>query len=229
MYDSRLGRWLTLDEVKRFPSRYIGMGNNPALYADKNGKDIIIFLNSNAVYGKGHTALAITNNKGGWTFISKAGRANGANAKNPFIDRILGILSGGAADLSGGVSKDYDSYSQLIDDISKGYDKAFRLKTFDQNLDQKTINIAIKDAKNKYRVWDNNCAETCIKALKSQNFLAYPSIIPKIFFYKSFEANYNMFKVFQTNDQIKMINLKNPVIEIGNLEMIQFGDKIIEP
>lgn len=49
-YDSRLGRWFAIDPLaEKFPdmSPYSGMGNNPIIYIDVDGKFIWLFLNKN--------------------------------------------------------------------------------------------------------------------------------------------------------------------------------------
>ena len=38
MYDARIGRWLTVDPAGQFHSPYLGMGNNPILYTDSDGR-----------------------------------------------------------------------------------------------------------------------------------------------------------------------------------------------
>lgn len=46
MYDSRLGRWLSLDPMQaKYPelSPYTGIGNNPIIYIDPDGRDIVYF------------------------------------------------------------------------------------------------------------------------------------------------------------------------------------------
>lgn len=47
-YDSRIGRWLSVDPKRQFPNPYIGMGNNPAALIDADGGEAtdIIFRNN---------------------------------------------------------------------------------------------------------------------------------------------------------------------------------------
>jgi RHS repeat-associated protein len=41
LWDGRIGRWLTTDPYDEFYSPYLGMGNNPLLYADTDGGKIV--------------------------------------------------------------------------------------------------------------------------------------------------------------------------------------------
>ncbi|AWX45713.1 hypothetical protein HME9304_02740 [Flagellimonas maritima] len=76
LWDGRLGRWLTTDPMGEFASPYLGMGNNPILYGDPDGRDIIILNSSMAVAGLGHMAVLIGNDKDGWRYYSKNGTAS---------------------------------------------------------------------------------------------------------------------------------------------------------
>jgi RHS repeat-associated protein len=61
MYDSRLGRWLSRDphaSTYASLSPYLGFGDNPIIYVDPDGKDIVIFGNKEYVQ-KVTTALMV--------------------------------------------------------------------------------------------------------------------------------------------------------------------------
>jgi RHS repeat-associated protein len=61
MYDSRLGRWLSRDpHASNYASMssYLGFGNNPIMFVDPDGKDIVIFGNEEYVQ-KATTALMV--------------------------------------------------------------------------------------------------------------------------------------------------------------------------
>jgi RHS repeat-associated protein len=219
MYDARIGRWFSLDEVKRFHSRYLGMGNNPVSFIDKDGRDIIIFQNSKAVGGKGHTALAITNDKGGWTFIEKLGRVNTDGNE----------ITGGKSEY---ISKDFITISELLNYLkseSKKYDYIIELKTHDINLDQKSINVANNEAKSHYQFLFFNCMDIVEKALKIQGFKTSGAFIPNNAFSDIYRLNFNLLSIGNRQNEIKISNIPSGIIEIGNLEIIQFGDRIVEP
>ncbi|MBL0095414.1 MAG: hypothetical protein IPP46_02170 [Bacteroidetes bacterium] len=49
IYDSRLGRWLSVDPLhKKYPniSPYVFCANNPIIYIDKDGRDYELIVNS---------------------------------------------------------------------------------------------------------------------------------------------------------------------------------------
>jgi hypothetical protein len=75
MYDATIGRWLTLDPIKHMGSPYIGMGNNPIIFGDADGRDIIIMNASNGASTYGHNAVLIGDDQNGWAFISEEGNA----------------------------------------------------------------------------------------------------------------------------------------------------------
>ena len=49
------------------------MGNNPSLFADPDGKDIIVLNETSGAGGQGHAALLVGNFKDGWYLYSKNG------------------------------------------------------------------------------------------------------------------------------------------------------------
>jgi len=61
MYDSRLGRWLRPDPLdKKYPyeSSFSAFGNNPILYVDPDGRDIIIYL-ANGTFFKYEPGMSV--------------------------------------------------------------------------------------------------------------------------------------------------------------------------
>jgi len=67
-YDSRLGRWFSVDPLeKKYPymSSYVGIGNNPVMLIDKDGREIIIHYKDKEGNNKSYTygsALKVPNN-----------------------------------------------------------------------------------------------------------------------------------------------------------------------
>jgi RHS repeat-associated protein len=49
-YDPEIGRWHVVDPVDQFWSGYLGIGNNPILYVDPDGRDIEYWNNGEVVY-----------------------------------------------------------------------------------------------------------------------------------------------------------------------------------
>ncbi len=86
-YDAQLGRWHTPDPANQFSSPYVGMGNNPVMYTDPDGKFIFIPILIGAAIGAylGHQ-------------VGKAAGANGwAMAGYVVGGALIGGLSGGLA------------------------------------------------------------------------------------------------------------------------------------
>ncbi|MDD4575863.1 MAG: RHS repeat-associated core domain-containing protein [Bacteroidales bacterium] len=68
IYDSRLGRWLSLDPLQeKYPdlSAYVFVANSPLIFVDPDGKDIVIYSsaydNNPIIYKPGMSADGITN------------------------------------------------------------------------------------------------------------------------------------------------------------------------
>jgi len=63
-YDNRLGRWWSVDPLaEKYPSMspYVGIGNNPVLFVDKDGNEAILFVD---IHGVGHTFIGVMNSDG---------------------------------------------------------------------------------------------------------------------------------------------------------------------
>jgi len=77
IYDSRLGRWLSLDPMMRKYSNQSPFNyciNNPILVIDEDGRDVIIPCspagNGTGKHPIGHHACLISNNETGWKYYS---------------------------------------------------------------------------------------------------------------------------------------------------------------
>lgn len=44
--------------------------NSAVINADYSGRDAILLIQNDALFGLGHAALAVQNNKGGWYYFS---------------------------------------------------------------------------------------------------------------------------------------------------------------
>lgn len=103
MYDPRLGRWFSTDELeKKYPffSPYVFAINSPLRIIDVDGKDIIILSAPNGAGGMGHAAVLIGSDKTGWTLYSKNGTfgssgaiSSGPSNNNPEAGVYVGSLS----------------------------------------------------------------------------------------------------------------------------------------
>ena len=64
LWDSRIGRWLTTDPARQYPSPYLGMGNNPINGIDLDGGEWEPDENGNLVAQKGDNAQTLADFKG---------------------------------------------------------------------------------------------------------------------------------------------------------------------
>jgi hypothetical protein len=161
-----ISRWFSPDPLSdEFPSwsPYSFVYNNPVRFIDPDGRaaeDVIILINPKSAYGLGHMAMLIGDDKNGWTFVSKNGRAD----TNGDDNQDGTILTGGKS------TSTIKSFGTLDDALSDGtvqsYKQGYRIKTTEKQ-DAKMLEIAKKDVKTKYNVITNNCADNCSKALKS--------------------------------------------------------------
>lgn len=179
-YDARLMRWLTPDDIKRSDqSPYIGMGNNPILYGDPDGRDIIILNSSMAVGGLGHAAVLIGNDVDGWRYISK----NGTDHKLTTLGGLLGPnrhpdLGNETYDSNTGEGNDFRgtglTATQVMRIVNKQYmdahpdgeryDNYIRVKTT-TDQDNLAYNAAFEEANSYYSVFGTSCVDVPQNAL----------------------------------------------------------------
>ena len=166
-YDSKIGRWISVDRVKRFASPYIGMGNNPLIYGDPDGRDIVVLLNSGGASGFGHMAVLIGNEDKGWQFISNEGAVGGG----PF----------GKIDPKFHKGDDTKDTHATLDDFFRSkagseYNKAFRIKTGADADD--AMAKAAKDAiKDNYCIVVSDCQDLAQQALRAGGLSYHPPFI----------------------------------------------------
>ncbi|QMU65475.1 MAG: hypothetical protein GKR88_15060 [Flavobacteriaceae bacterium] len=175
LYDARLMRWLTPDDIKKLDqSPYMGMGNNPILYGDPDGRDIIILNSSMAVGGLGHTATLIGNDKDGWRYVSKNGTENhglfGSSYAPDLGDIAYDLNTGEGTDFRGTgftatqvmriVNKQYmDAHSD-----GESYNNYIRVQTTKEQ-DELAYQAAYKEATEYYGVCGASCVDVPQNAL----------------------------------------------------------------
>jgi hypothetical protein len=124
---------------------------------DPTGEDIIVLNAPTAVYGLGHSAVLIGNDKTGWTYISKDGsKLFPNNGPSRYTN-----------------SKDKDEKIDSEDKFNKskyaskyGYTQRIRFNTT-EDQDKKAVSAADASAKSWYSVLFNNCADAVSEALKA--------------------------------------------------------------
>jgi len=161
-YDSRLGRWFSVDaHSKNYPaiSPYVFVGNGSLNAIDPDGNDIIVLFASDAAGGAGHGAVLIGNEENGWFLFSKNGttehgrlyRASNDHPENHIFYASINDFANSATNLKNG--KQY-------------YIKAFIISTNeDQDLQMKQA--VAKQVFADYNLVTNSCADTPSDALES--------------------------------------------------------------
>jgi hypothetical protein len=165
-------RWLSIDPLAAKYSQvspYVYCINNPIKFVDPDGRDIIVLNNTKGanVMGMnfGHMAVLIGNDKAGWTYVSKDGRAQSTNPNDRGQDGTL--LGGGKSTQTiknDGVFKTLEG--ALGSDLVKGFDQGFRIET-SADQDAKATSVATESAKSDYNVITSNCADVATDALES--------------------------------------------------------------
>jgi RHS repeat-associated protein len=226
LWDNRIGRWLTVDPKKQFHSPYLGMGNNPIIGIDPDGRDVFVLLASNGAMKFGHLAVLIGDDNVGWQFISKEGRRDQEG------DSFLAPLIGGPA-LEPATSPfstlDEFMVSDLVGDGTK-YDKGYLIKSSKNSEMEKA---ALKSAKSYYNFLLNNCADAASAALKAggldpgyfrdQFRRPHLSMIPKERFMQIMINNSG--GIFYDLLKEKMNLNKKPSVEAGPLKINSIIDE----
>ena len=192
LYDARLMRWLQPDDVRRTSqSPYMAMGNNPILYGDPDGRDIIILNSSMAVGGLGHAAVLIGNDRDGWRYVSKNGTDKNLGtlfglsgpSRSPDLGNVkYDSQTGGGSDFRGtGLNASQviqivnNQYREAHPDGER-YDNFIRLETSAEE-DQVAYNAAFNQANMYiYDVCGSSCVDVPQDALKSLGRFKTPDI-----------------------------------------------------
>jgi hypothetical protein len=185
-YDTRLGRrWNIEPYIKKYPSHssYLVFANNPILYADPDGKDIIVLGNSSGARGTGHGAILVGDNKNGWTYISKDGFTGSAFGSKPkfivqkfdnieqFRNSVHNFETNETHSTADG--KEAKGLTFKLDkDGNKiqRYDKALYIGTTQADgtsTDAKAIDAATKTAKADYCLTKSDCSDVITSGLNA--------------------------------------------------------------
>jgi hypothetical protein len=182
-YDPRIGRrWNVEPLIKKYPfhSSYLTFANNPILFSDPDGRDIIVLSygekdpNSNE-HRWGHQAMLIGNDKDGWNYYSLDGDyfpgAVATASNNDYTIKPFKTLKEFADSEHNTFKSDYDdgkgketAEKDKDGNVKQRYKQAFRIET-SKEVDAK-MNEAAKETTEKGHSWTiNNCTSNVENAL----------------------------------------------------------------
>ncbi|MAB49224.1 MAG: hypothetical protein CMC05_11400 [Flavobacteriaceae bacterium] len=131
LWDSRIGRWLTVDPAKEFASPYLGMGNNPMSKVDPDGRCTECPDNAKVgdTYMHSEYGEVTYTEAGGWTGADGASILDdvilGANEMTPFDVGVEWLTGNGprhrdffAGDTFTEMLKDHDHVKETLKLIS---------------------------------------------------------------------------------------------------------------
>ncbi|MGY4538148.1 RHS repeat-associated protein [Mucilaginibacter sp. UYNi724] len=159
-YDPVIGRMNSIDPhassyVSWSPYSYVA--DNPITSIDPDGRDLIVLSAPDHVYGLGHAAVLIGNDKTGYNYYSKngtteGGGASGASNKGPVSGRHYASLK---------------EFEASADNKKDGpYKTAYDIKT-DEATDKKMEAAAAASVKADYDVLLKSCIDVASDALKA--------------------------------------------------------------
>jgi RHS repeat-associated protein len=165
IYDGRLGRWMSLDPLARkFPSisDFAFVANMPIWAIDPDGKDIIVLSYPSAVYGAGHAAVLIGNDKDGWSYYSKNGGGSSFGTSGESNDPNEGDFFKTLADFSESnwVTNPETEKEETI------YTKGFRITTTKEQ-DETMKEEALKVVGENYYLYGASCIDLVSDVLES--------------------------------------------------------------
>jgi RHS repeat-associated protein len=167
-YDPLVGRWLSVDPKRSDPSPYRAMRNNPIVYGDPDGKDVIILNDRNGASGFGHGAILVS--KGDvWYLYSKNGtemHGNYGESYNPDDGVMVGSLD--------------DFFNGEFNKDSKGntlYDRALLIHT-DAETDAAIMEAASREVRSYYKLIGASCQDVWNCALDKAGLDFYQGYWP---------------------------------------------------
>jgi hypothetical protein len=150
----------------KFPSLspYNAMGNNPIMFVDPDGRDLVVLNAPGGASGAGHLGILIGNDKDGWTYMSKDGG-----------NKFFGLFGESKFDDNNGKTFDKIVDFELSEIVRRKdgvngngepYNKGIRFETSTEQ--DNTAKAAMEKAgKEDYNILTNNCADAVTKALES--------------------------------------------------------------
>lgn len=223
-YDPVIGRWMSVDPKRVHPSPYVGMGNNPIIYGDPDGRDIVLLNSSAGARGYGHIAFLVGNNTDGWRYISKNGTeehgAYGPSYKPDLGDVKYDAVKGTGNDFRGtGLTAEqviYNINEQLGETHSALYDRYSVIEST-QKQDAEAYKAGVKAAKSTYKLLGASCLDCVQGAVKSLNINSrYPMMfenpVPNDWF-----EEFSRWNTTTHGNWFKVGGSPKPSIEVGEV------------
>ncbi len=177
-YDAVIGRWTRVDPIRRKVSPYVAMRNNPIIYGDPDGRDVILLNDRNGANGLGHAAILVSK-AGVWYLYSKNGTET-----HGMLGESYGYQDGvrvGSLDdfFNGEYNKDAERNTL--------FDRALLIHT-DAKTDAAIMEAASKEVKRYYKVIGASCEGTWDCALDKTGLGFYRGYWPNddFWFMKNF-------------------------------------------
>lgn len=184
-YDQQIGRWNVndpLSEKYHVFSPYQYAINNPILYVDKDGRDIIVLAHGATLrdnegsHPTGHQAVLIGNSKDGWTFYSydaDKGENKGSDAGSPNDNYTSGVKFKSLDEFKNSefntFKDDYDdgkglgtSHKDKDGNFVQRFTDAFQITT-DKKTDEKMKEAAAKTFEKPYSILKGNECTSVVK------------------------------------------------------------------
>jgi RHS repeat-associated protein len=134
--------------------------NNPIMYKDTDGRDIIVLLAPGGANGAGHMGVLIGNNKDGWVYMSKDGANNaiGLFGESKFNTEKFPTLT------------DFQLSKEILREKPNGNGKPYEQGIYFETTstqDNTAMSAMEKAGEQDYNVFTNNCADAVGESLKS--------------------------------------------------------------
>lgn len=178
-YDPKTSTWLSVDpKLDKYPgySPYNFTLNNPVIYSDPDGKDIIVLRHSKGANNAGHAAVLIGNDEDGWTYISKDGSQGsnfGGKSNSIFAQYSKFEDFTNSNDYHAQKTKTKRKHDIVFDSKNRSkeirYDMQIRFTGLDRDTEEVAVDKAKESAESNYILGISDCSHVVAAALKAAN------------------------------------------------------------
>jgi hypothetical protein len=148
----------------------------------KRDSEVDVLLDTEGASGHGHTAMLAGNDKKGWRFVSKEGRA----ADNSSDGQDGNILTGGKSAV---LDRSYATKAEALSNHPL-YDRVMSFKTTYGNA-MRAINATYKSALSSYHVLLANCGHAVADGLSAIGYYSGSAFEPKVRYHQILRYNNN--------------------------------------